>query len=44
MHTTAKAFKLARTLNLLRHARKGTLVSHLARKFLTWKVLKAFGL
>jgi len=44
MSTTSKLFDAARFSNLMRHARKGTLVSHLARKFLINKVLRRLGL
>jgi hypothetical protein len=43
-HATGKLFKAARISNLLRHARNGTLVAHLARKFLINKVLRRLGL
>ncbi len=43
-HTTGSLFKAARISNLARHARKGTLVAHLARKFLINKVLRKLGL
>ena len=43
-HATGQLFKMARFSNMLRHAKKGTLVSHLARKFLINKVLRKIGL
>jgi len=43
-HATSKLFTAARISNLLRHTRKGTLVQHLARKFLINKVLRRLGL
>lgn len=44
MTATHRMFQTARAFNLLRHARKGTLVAHLARKFLINKVLRRMGL
>lgn len=43
-HTTGRLFDMARLSNLLRHARKGTLIVHLARKFAINKVLRKLGL
>ncbi len=43
-HATGRLFDAARLSNLLRHTRKGTLVSHLARKFAINKVLRKLGL
>ncbi len=43
-NTTSRMFWLARASNLARHARRGTLVAHLARKFLIASVLRPLGL
>lgn len=43
-HNTGRLFEMARISNLFRHARKGTLVAHLARKFTINKVLRKIGL
>lgn len=43
-HATGKLFDAARLSNLLRHAKNGTLVAHLARKFAINKILRKLGL
>ena len=43
-HATGRLFDVARLSNLLRHAHKGTLVEHLARKFAINKILRKLGL
>ena len=43
-HATGRLFDAARLSNLLRHAKNGTLIAHLARKLAIAKVLRKLGL